>query len=110
MGLVITIFGLFGLASVLWNESKPQPRLRKIWMVAHGIGLLLLFVAGFGLAARMGFAAALPKWVYAKIIIWLFVGGLIALIKRKPQKAGLWILSLFLLLTTAIILAVMKPF
>jgi uncharacterized membrane protein len=110
IGLLLTVFGLFGLSSVLWNDSAPKPQLRKIWIVSHGVGLLLLLVAGFGLAARLGLAGQLPGWIYAKLAIWLLVGGSLSLVKRKPRKSALWTLLIFVLVILAVILAVTKPF
>jgi hypothetical protein len=109
-GLLLTVFGLFGLASVQWNGSTPQVFLRKIWMISHGTGLLFLVVSGFGMAARLGITSPLPKWIYAKLVIWLLLGALIALIKRIPRKSATWIISVFVLALAAALLAITKPF
>ncbi len=110
LGLTLTLFGLFGLSSVLWNEATPQAGLRKIWSISHGIGLLMLLVAGFGLAARLGLARQLPSWIYFKLFIWVLLGAMPALIKRQPQKSGLWTLVVFILVLLAVIFAIKKPF
>ncbi len=110
LGLVFLTFGLFGLASIIWNGATPQPRLRKLMLAAHGIGLVLMLVAGFGLAARLGLARQMPNWIYAKIGIWLVVGALPALIRRMPQKVGLWVVATFILILLAVIFAITKPF
>lgn len=110
LGLVFLTFGLFGLASVIWNGETPKPHLRKLMLAAHGIGLVLLLVAGFGLAARLGLARQMPNWIYAKLGVWLLVGALPALIRRMPQKAGLWVVTTFILILLAVMLAVAKPF
>ncbi len=109
-GLLLTVFGLFGLASILWNESSPKPFLRKLLIIFHGVGLVFLIVAGFGLLARMGLARQVPDWAYAKMVIWLLLGGILVLVKRKPQKMAVWVSLIFALVITALILAVTKPF
>ena len=66
-----------GLASALMPENTPH---RKIGVRIHGIGLLLLLVAGFGLIAKLetGFA----WWVVVKLILWLGFGAMPLIGKR----------------------------
>ena len=109
-GLLLTVFGLFGLIAVYWNDSVPKPALRKALMMSHGVGLLFLLVAGFGLAARLNLMGHLPGWVYAKLGIWLLVGGAPNLIKRQPQKAALWLVVTLIIVLLAVTFAVTKPF
>jgi hypothetical protein len=109
-GLLLTVFGLFGLIAVYWNDSAPKPALRKALMMSHGIGLLILLVAGFGLAARLNLMGQLPGWVYGKLGIWLLVGGAPALIKRQPKKAAIWLVVTLILVLLAVTFAVTKPF
>lgn len=109
-GLLLTVFGLFGLITVNLNDSVPKPSVRKIMLMTHGIGLLLLLVAGFGLAARLNLMGQLPNWVYAKLGIWLLVGAAPALIKRQPKKGMLWLLVILILVMLAVTFAVTKPF
>lgn len=109
-GLLLTVFGLFGLIAISWNDSAPKASLRKTLMISHGIGLLLLLVAGFGLAARLNLMGQLPNWIYAKLGIWLLVGGAPALIKRQPKKAALWFVVTLILVLLAVTFAVTKPF
>jgi len=109
LGLFLTLSGLFGYLAVIWNRSEPRPPLRKLWMVTHGVGLVFMLVSGFGLAARLGLVRGLPLWVLLKIAVWVCVGALIALVKRRQTQAPLWYgLGLALVLTAAL-LAVTKP-
>ncbi len=110
IGLLVTVFGLFGMAVVSWNQSTLRPQLKKTFMMSHGVGLFLLIVAGFGMAAKLGLMKNLPHWIYGKLVIWVLVGGLVALIKRKPEKSALWIILTFALVISAAILAIEKPF
>ncbi|MGB0334530.1 MAG: hypothetical protein ACPGGN_04155 [Opitutales bacterium] len=75
---------------------------RKLGSITSGIGLLLILIAGFGLISKLGHGFTDP-WLIIKMIIWLALGGLIALINRKPQLAVLlWWLLIALGATAAI--------
>lgn len=109
---IVSVF--LSLGALVWNSfvggEKKFPG-RKIVMITHGVGLLVTFVAGFGLMARIGLMqAGWPGWIYGKVVIWLFLGGIVALIPRKPKLAlPIWIL-LILIAGTATYLARVKPF
>ena len=63
---------------------------RKLGSVTSGIGLLLVFVAGFGMISKIGYSFTAP-WLIVKILVWLALGGIIVLINRKPNLAKkLW--------------------
>lgn len=80
-GLILTFTSLSGyIFYLVQNKSNEK---KKLFSILHGIGLLILLVSGFGLAARLGLVSQLPLWVYIKIAIWLVVGGAIAVIKRQ---------------------------
>ena len=83
---------------------------RKWSAMFHGIGLLVTLVAGFGLLAKLGYMAALPGWAVAKLVIWLILGGLPALIYRKPKLAKLFWVLILAFAGTAAWLATTKPF
>jgi hypothetical protein len=65
--------------------------------------VLLILVGGFGLLARTGgMANGLPGWLHPKLLIWVLVGGLPALINRKPEWGKLlWFIVPLLMLTAA---------
>ncbi len=66
-----------------------------------GIGLFLILLGGFGLLARVYQNQWYP-WVILKLVIWVILGGLIALINRKPGLSKVWYwVTLFLGLTAA---------
>lgn len=101
----LTVF--LGLGAALAPIGKgPMAR----WIApVHGVGLLFSLVAGFGLLARLGIVTQWPAWVIAKLVIWVTLGGWLAVAKRRilPPAA-----SLTLILTLgalAAYLAINKP-
>ncbi len=88
------------------NDSK-RTQARKWIALYHGVGLLLVLVAGFGMIAKL--QIGFPAWVVGKLIIWVALGGVGALAARKKNLAGLiWVVVLLLGLTAAY-LAHYKP-
>lgn len=79
-GLILTLTSLVGFVFHMANSTGEK---KKLFAILHGVGLLILLVSGFGLAARLGFAMQLPTWVYIKLTIWLALGASFALVKRK---------------------------
>ena len=76
--LVFTSLGAVAL-HVLSGGTKDSNPMRKLVAITHGVGLVLVLVAGFGMLARLGIHS-MPGWVIAKLVIWLFLGGAIALL------------------------------
>ena len=78
-------------------------------LIAFVIGLLVILVAGFGLKAKLQIVNW-PGWLIAKLIIWLVLGALLAVINRKPSAGlPLWILVI-ILGAAAAYLVQYKPF
>jgi len=109
-GLILTFTGLAGLFMARWNGNELKKPVRRLGALAHGVGLLLILVSGFGLAARLGLFGGLPGWVYAKIAIWFFAGLLMILTKRKSNLG--WPIYILIVSTgfLAAYIAVDKPF
>ncbi len=80
-GLIITFTSLSGYIFYVMQDKTNAKK--KFFSILHGIGLLILLVSGFGLAARLGFMSQLPVWVYIKIALWLVVGAALTMIKRQ---------------------------
>lgn len=118
---VLHLFGLFltftGLTIVLISSWMAKAKsvevpnqIRILGAATHGVGLIFVLVAGFGLAARLNYMQGLPGWIYAKLVLWLIAGGIFAVAKRKSEK-GLIIYTVFILTATlGAWLAVNKPF
>lgn len=110
IGVVLVFAALGGQAFwVRQGGTKEATEGRGMLMATHGVGLLVLLVAGFGMHAKAGFGWD-QGWVWAKIALWLAIGGLIAVPWRRPDLAvPIW-WSLPALGGLAAWLAIAKPF
>jgi hypothetical protein len=102
-GIGLTLLAVGGLAH--GRDSS-----RKLLSIAHGVGLLVALVGGFGLVAKYGIPWPWPGWLVVKVVLWLIFGASTALLKRKPHLStpiwwGAW--GLFLI---AAYLGVHRPF
>ena len=87
--VLMTVQGAF-LLHALSGSKAEIPGTKRKWMMVHGITLFLVFLAGFGLLARLGVHWPWPLWVWVKIAIWLFYGAFATLLLRCSQKVKLW--------------------
>ena len=62
---------------------------RRVLMATHGIALVLILVAGFGMLARLGIVGAWPPWVWIKLVLWILLGALPWILKRTQRAPGL---------------------
>ncbi len=69
--------------------SKQNNPWRKQLAITHGVSLLLLLVSGFGMLARLGIHT-IPLWVIAKLLVWLALGGIIAVAYRGKASVAWW--------------------
>ncbi|MDZ4401462.1 hypothetical protein [Prosthecobacter sp.] len=90
IGLILVFIGFGGLLS-----SEGAKRAMK-W---HGIGLIISLVSGFGMLAKMskGLPEGAPSlytqhWVLVKFALWLVLGFLPVLAKRRVLAAPLVVL------------------
>lgn len=83
IGLILVFVGFGGLF------SKESFRSAMKW---HGIGLVISLVSGFGMLAKMGIMGSMPWWVWVKIALWLVLGGLPVLAKRRVIAPGVVVL------------------
>jgi uncharacterized membrane protein len=111
LGVVILFAGLGGLTLTVVNGATKQTSgARRTIAVAHGIGVFIVLLGGFGALARLGIKDGLPGWILVKLVIWLVVAGLVAVPYRKPELAKpiFWLLPV--LAAVAIGMALWKPF
>lgn len=75
------VFVFIGFGALLSSESS---RTAMKW---HGIGLLISLISGFGLLAKLGIFKSMPTWVWIKIGLWLVLGFLPVLARRRVVAA-----------------------
>ncbi|MDP2313455.1 MAG: hypothetical protein Q8P41_11160 [Pseudomonadota bacterium] len=106
-----SIWGALGAATLhaMNGGTKATNPSRKIVAATHGIGLFLMLLGGFGMLAKKQIPVG-DGWVIAKIVLWLVVGGLLAVPLRAPALAKpLWFALPFFVAIGAW-LALTKPF
>jgi hypothetical protein len=110
-GIFMTLISLGGLCLVAINGSFPVAKpARKRGAITHGIGVTLIILGGFGMAARLAIPWPFPLWLWLKLVIWLALAGALGIALRKPKFASaLWWLILALG-TGAAYLGIYHPF
>ena len=109
---LLHLVGVFLLLISLGGQlvHKDLGDWRKYLKISHGIGLLLILIAGFGLLARLGIAWPWPLWIHLKILVWVVLGLTPILLRSLPTSGkGLWWVVLALVAFAAY-LANFKPF
>lgn len=109
-GIALVLTGLAGLLTVKMSGGTLEGKTKSLVFGAHGLGLLIVLVSGFGLLARLNMMQALPGWVFGKLAIWLILGGFAAFLKRKGQIGAPLYFLLLAIFIVAAYLAVAKPF
>jgi hypothetical protein len=106
LGIAWLFFVLGGATlHALNGGDKASNNSRKLMAASHGVALVIILVAGFGMLGgkQMG------TWVFLKFALWLVLGASLALIQKKPGLAkALWFV-LPLLAAAGAYLAVYKP-
>ncbi|PQJ28326.1 hypothetical protein [Rubritalea profundi] len=84
---IITLFMGFAYGMKSWSKGAA---------IAHGIGLLLIIISGFGLISAK-YNNNMAPWMFIKLAIWLALGGALVIVKRKllPDLIS-WIILLTL--------------
>ncbi len=110
-GIAFTFTALGGAAMAnAAGIAKQDNPARAMISAGHGIGLLLIFVSGFGLMAKIGiFGGGWPMWLILKMLIWLAVGAALVPLLRKPGVGKAALITLPLIVTLAAWLAKDKP-
>lgn len=110
IGLVLLALGLGGMLSAPPDQKAPR------WtMIQHGLGVLILFGAGFGMMAKypdgsISSPGQWPVWLIVKMAIWFFLAAMPSLIKHKSIPRSMGWLVVLLLAGAAAYLGIVKPF
>jgi len=108
LGIVLVFQGIG--ASVALAQAEAGAPWRRASAVGHGIGLVLILVAGFGMLAKLGFMASMPGWVWVKIVVWMALAALPTVIRKNPGTVRwVWGGSIGLVVLAAS-MALFKPF
>jgi hypothetical protein len=106
-GVMLLFASVGGLAGMTAAGRSAEARLPRM---LHGIALLLVFFAGFGLLSTLGMSApgSWGAWVWIKLLVWLLLGGSLALARR--ERHARWVLvALPILGAVAAWAALVKP-
>jgi len=110
LGIMLLFTTLGGMATLVWlGASETSKAQRGFLAMLHGIALVIVFVAGFGLQARMAGGGGWPVWLILKIVIWAVLAAMLTFIRRSPDLGKLWILILPAIGGLAGYLAIFKP-
>jgi uncharacterized membrane protein SirB2 len=109
-GVLLMMLCLGAIASHrLQGGTKENFKERKFFMMLHGIGLLVSFVAGFGLMAKAQFSFA-TGWFSIKLLTWLIVGFYPTVFWREKGVGKVPLYVLMGVVAFAIYIVEYKPF
>jgi len=83
VGVMMTFIG-FGALIARATLAPDHVGVRKLGSITSGIGLFLILLGGFGMLARL-YDNQFFWWVIVKIVIWVALGGLTAVVNRQPK-------------------------
>ncbi len=110
--MILHLFGVFmvlvSLGGLIVLGVVEDSQWRKLAAMTNGIGLVVVFIGGFGLLGML--QLGWPGWILGKKVIWRLFAVMMVLARRLPQSGKfLWWGSL-LLAGFAAYLANLKPF
>ena len=109
VGVFMILLALGGISLHMINGGTRTYPSRRFIGIIHGLGLLVTFIAGFGMLAKLGMMGALPTWVMIKLVIWLILGAIPVAFYRMPKASKLLFLAVLVLAGYAAVLGVYKP-
>lgn len=84
---IVAIILSFGLIIGHYKNNNTK---NKAYHILHGISLSFILISGFGMLAKLSIHWPWPLWVGIKTLVWLSMGGIVILFKRKPcTKMGI---------------------
>ncbi|MBL8727004.1 MAG: hypothetical protein JNM25_01145 [Planctomycetes bacterium] len=105
VGVLLVFLGLGGVLATAGGEGGRSP---KLFLMLHGIGLLVMLVCGIGYVhkARLEW----QNWLFAKIACWVLIGAIPFLVRRGVVPRVVAVVLVLGLGATAAWLARDKPF
>ena len=93
------------------ERADPEDPWARRLIAAHGAGLFLILLGGFGMLARLEVTEglSLPTWIWAKLGIWVALGLLVAA-RRSHRGSTRALLLVPVLAALAGWIALYKPF
>lgn len=83
------------------------PETRKRVLMITGVAALLMFVSGFGLMHKMGYAWL--GWVWVKLVCWLALAALAGFAYRRRHLVGALSFVALGVIALAVYMAIYKP-
>ena len=109
-GIFMVLVSLGGLTLYVANGGvRAENSWRRQAALTHGIGLFLALLGGFGMLARLGIHWPWPTWLIVKLVVWLLLGAMVALVYRKSELSKVWWWGTILLALFAGFMALVKP-
>ncbi len=112
LGGVMWLFLALGahVHNALTGGTKTTKTARRFMAIGHGVAVLLILVAGFGMLAKLGHSGSgWAIWLWIKLGIWVIFGGVVVILKRKPQCTRTLWPALIILGVVAAALGILKP-
>ena len=113
--LTLSLGGLWGFYAGIKSSPhlKASAWIRSFLLSLHGLSSLFIFIAGFGLIAKLKIPWPWPWWIYVKLILWLFLSLSPFIIRKaysiKSKKLyGLLLLILMLILLLPVFIVRLK--
>ncbi|EPG65945.1 hypothetical protein ACE5IS_11645 [Leptospira wolffii] len=110
LGILFLFSAYGGLALHVLGGGTKENSPRKWIAMAHGLGMTLILIGGFGMLARIGLLTSLPGWAITKVVLWLVFGAAMTVFYKKPSLAKVLWFGLPILGTFAAYLAMYKPY
>ncbi len=112
LGVLLAFAALGGLTLTVANgATKATSSVRRLIAIAHGVGTLVILLAGFGALARLDLKdGGLPGWVVIKLACWVVLALLMTVPYRWPAHARTVFWLLPVLGGIAASMAIYKPF
>ncbi len=108
-GLALVLVALGGLSvHAFRGEEGQDPPKKGLLAATHGVGMLLMIGAGFGMLHALG-GGMMPGWIHPKMLLWVILGAAYSVLKRKPSAAMVMWLLIPVIVALGAAIALYKP-